>query len=386
VKPTLSEQLSISPLVWISAVFLGGILLASYLPMSAMVWFELAGLGLIMALALKRLRLQWSYSILLLPAFLFLGAARYQLAQPAITPEVVSYYNDTENNIYITGAISEPPDARDTNVHVRLRASAVDLGEGDIPVSGDVLIILTNEYKVTYGNIARVYGKLQTPFVTEEFSYRDYLARQGILSTLQTSKITILPGDETDPFWVMMYGIHDSLLESIYKLFPEPEASLLAGILLGEDKNIPAEVKLAFTNTGTSHIIAISGFNIAIIAAIFVMLFSRVLGKKWGSLLAILGIIFYTLLVGASASVVRAAIMGVLSVIGALFGRRSLATTALATAASCGILASSSHLQQHLGWYFMPNPCRIISAHYSRAFFHRKMWINLSGLSPISSC
>jgi competence protein ComEC len=77
-----------------------------------------------------------------------------------------------------------------------------------------------------------------------------------------------------------MARFHNSILKRIYKLFPEPEASLLAGILLGADKSIPGEVQQAFKNTGTSHIIAISGFNIAIIAAVFVMVFSQIFGKK----------------------------------------------------------------------------------------------------------
>jgi competence protein ComEC len=333
VKSTIPDQLSISPLVWIAAAFLAGILLASFLVLPWLTWLQLAFLSLLLGLGLWRLRARWHIGLLVLPAVFFLGAARYEMVRPVITPEVVSYYNANENSMYVTGTIAEPPDVRDTSIFLRLRVSAIDLGDGDIPVQGDVLVTLTNEYEVKYGDHARVRGFLRTPSENDEFSYRDYLARQGILSTLQTSKITILPGTEIEPFQGLMYRVHDSLLESIYMLFPEPEASLLAGILLGSDKAIPAEVKQAFVNTGTAHIIAISGFNIAIVAAIFVALFSRVLGKKWGSLLAILGIILYTFLTGASASVVRAAIMGSMSVIAAQFGRRNLATTALATAA-----------------------------------------------------
>jgi competence protein ComEC len=333
VKSSIPEQISTSPLVWISAALLAGIVLASILTLSTLIWFQFALLGLIAALALHRIQPRLTYAILLLPGFLFLGAARYQMVQPVVSPSVISFYNDQDRKIYVTGTIAEPPDIRDTYINLRMNVTAVDIGEGDIPVHGDLLISLTNEYKVAYGMHARVRGYVKTPSESEEFSYRDYLALQGIHSTLRTDNITILPGTDTSPFWALMYRVHDSLLKRIYKLFPEPEASLLAGILLGSDKSIPGDVTQAFKNTGTSHIIAISGFNIAIVAAIFVLIFGRLFGKKWGSLLAILGIISYTLLVGASASVVRAAIMGALSVIGGLFGRRNLALTALAAAA-----------------------------------------------------
>ena len=334
-KSSLSDQISASPLVWISAALLTGIILASLVLLPTLVWFQLAILALIAALVLRRLRPGVAIALVLLPGFLFLGAARYQMAQPVITPTFTAYYNDQDRRIYVTGVVAETPDIRDTTTYLRLNVTAVDIGQGagDVPVQGDVLVNLTNEYSVAYGDIVRVRGYLRTPRETEEFSYRDYLARQGIHSTLQTATITILPGKNTNKFWALMIRFHDSMLKRIYQLFPNPEASLFGGILLGADKNIPSEVQQAFKDTGTAHIIAISGFNIAIIAAIFVMLLSRLFGKKWGSLLSILGIIAYTLLVGASASVVRAAIMGSMSVIGGLFGRRNLAATGLATAA-----------------------------------------------------
>jgi competence protein ComEC len=333
VKSSFSEQITNSPLVWFSAALIGGIILASLLALPTLLWFSLAFLGLVAALALHRLRPQWSYSLLLLPGFLFLGAARYQMVQPVITPTFISYYNDLDRRVYVTGTIAEQPDVQDTSINFRLKVTTIDTGQGDIQANGDLLVNTTKEYSLAYGDQVRVRGYLQTPRETEEFSYRDYLALQGIHSRMQAASMTILPGKDTNPFWALMYRLNHSLLDRVYKLFPDPEASLLAGILLGVDNNIPEKVQQAFKNTGTSHIIAISGFNIAIVAAVFVLLFSQLFGKKWGSLLAVLGIIFYTLLVGASASVVRAAIMGSLAVIGGLFGRRNLALTALSTSA-----------------------------------------------------
>lgn len=332
-KTTLSDQISASPLLWVSTALVTGIVLASLKTLEPLAWFGLAFAGLVVALLVHRLRPQASFAILLIPGFIFIGAARYQMAQPIITPESISYYNDLDRRVYVTGTLAEPPDVRDTYMNLRINTSAIDLGLGDIPVHGAILIRLTNEYDLVYGNLVRVRGFVQTPPTNEEFSYRDYLANQGINSTIQTSTITILPGSSTEPFWGWIYQVKDSLNKSLYRLFPDPEASLLAGILLGMAKAIPASVQQSFQNTGTAHIIAISGFNIAILATIVVSIFSRLFGKRMGALLAIAVIIFYTLLVGASASVVRAAIMGTLTVIAGQFGRRSLALTTLAVSA-----------------------------------------------------
>src|SRR5512144_3146776 len=103
----------------------------------------------------------------------------------------------------------------------------------------------------------------------------------------------------------------------------------MAGILLGVDTGLTDNLQQAFKNTGTAHIIAISGFNISIIAGLFVTFFSKFLGPRRGSIVAIVGIIFYTVLVGADAAVVRAAIMGSLALFARQVGRRQFALNTL---------------------------------------------------------
>jgi len=315
---------------------MAGIVLASVVVAPALIWFALAFVTMPVAILLRFIRPQWKFAYLLLPGFLLLGAARYQMVQPPVelTSDQIAYYNETPRRVYVTGVVTELPDVRDTYMNLRIDVRKVDTGEGDKDVTGTLLVKLTNEYDVVYGDLVRVRGFIRTPSENEEFSYRDYLAMQDIYSTLRTNSITILPSyEEVNPFWAYMYRIKVSMIKRVYMLFPDPEASLLAGILFGFDSNIPKGVQQAFKNTGTAHIIAISGFNIAIIAGIFVTLFSRFFGKKLGAVLAILSIIFYTLLVGASASVVRAAIMGTLSIVAGLFGRRNWAMVALAASA-----------------------------------------------------
>jgi competence protein ComEC len=92
---------------------------------------------------------------------------------------------------------------------------------------------------------------------------------------------------------------------------------------------IPSEVQEAFRLTGTSHIIVISGFNITIIAAFFSLLFSRLLGERRGAVISGAAIILYTLLVGANPAVVRAAILGMLTLLGHQVGRRQVGLNSL---------------------------------------------------------
>ena len=90
----------------------------------------------------------------------------------------------------------------------------------------------------------------------------------------------------------------------------------------------------AFQQTGTAHIIAISGFNISILAGLFVRGFGRFTRRWVAVVLALLSISFYTLLVGAQPSVVRAAIMGAVGLFGPLLGRRQVGANSLAFVAA----------------------------------------------------
>jgi competence protein ComEC len=337
VKNSFSEQLSVLPLFWAALAFLEGILVASQVHIFTTTrWLWMVVLLAAGGLLLTRLRPRLGLLLALLPAIVFSGAARYQSVQPPaeITAASINYYNELPRRIYVTGTLVDAPDVRDTYMNLRLQVDAVDTGEGDRPVHGLLLVRLTDEYDLQYGMRIRVRGFVETPVESEDFSYREYLFMQGIYSTLRTDKVTLLPfGAAHNTFNDWLFRLKNSLVSRVYRLFPDPEASLLAGVLFGVDKNIPAALQQAFKNTGTAHIIAISGFNIAIIAGIFVTIFSRIFGKRLGALLAILGIAGYTVLVGADASVVRAAIMGTLSIIAAQFGRRNVALNALTVSA-----------------------------------------------------
>ena len=77
--------------------------------------------------------------------------------------------------------------------------------------------------------------------------------------------------------WDWLYRFKAHALDVLLSLLPEPQASLLAGILLGVETGIPADLDEAFVATGTSHIVAISGFNLTIIAGVFIQIADRAL-------------------------------------------------------------------------------------------------------------
>ena len=265
---------------------------------------------------------------------LFLGAARLQSTVPAHTISQIDWFNDRTYDLMVTGILVEPPDYQDTYTNLRLRVQQVDTGLDQFNVSGLLLARIPANQDFHYGDVLRLRGRLETPPENEDFSYRDYLARQGIRSYMPNAEATLLPGSGGNPLISAVYALKDKSLGNVYRLFLDPEASLLAGILLGVDSGLPAPLQQAYQDTGTAHIIAISGFNITIIAGIFIALFSRVLGSRRGAVAAVLGIGFYTFLVGANPAVVRAALMGTLSLFAAQIGRRQQGLNTLAFVAA----------------------------------------------------
>ncbi len=333
----IQEQLTTRlPLVWVSLACLAGIVLASLVSLHLYAWIGLVVVSFILIL-LSRIFLPrfpaWpsyfsTFTFVLFAAF-FLGAARYQLSIPRFDAFHIAFYNDRDYDLFITGTVSEPPDYRDNYTNLRIDVSQVDTGDRSLPAEGLLLARVSNNQIFHYGDIIRLRGSLRTPPENEDFSYRDYLAAQHIHSYMTNADVTLLPGRGGNLVYVALYEFKDRALANIYRLFPDPESSLLAGILLGVDTGLTRELQEAFKNTGTAHIIAISGFNISIIAGLFVILFSRFVGSRRGTLLAIIGIVFYTILVGGGAAVVRAAIMGSLALFAKQVGRRQAALNTL---------------------------------------------------------
>jgi competence protein ComEC len=289
--------------------------------------------------AVEQLRIPSGIFLPLMMLFLALGAIRYQLGLPKLNLSFIAYYNDATTETILQGVVSEPADVRDTYTNLRVQVELLRSANRDqfAKVSGVLLARIPNPTTYTYGDRVQLQGKLQTPPENEDFSYRDYLANQGIYSYLPNPTISLIQTGQGNPVMRWLYSFRQSALQTIYILFPDPEASLLGGILLGVESGISPQLQEAFRQTGTSHIIVISGFNITIIAGLFILLFSRLLGRYKGAMAAAVGIILYTILVGANAAVVRAAILGLLALLGHLVGRRQSGLNSLTFVA--GVMA-----------------------------------------------
>lgn len=122
--------------------------------------------------------------------------------------------------------------------------------------------------------------------------------------------------------------MHNPFLSLFQAYLPEPESSLLSGMIFGAKQGFSREFYQALITTGTIHVVALSGTNITILINLLSKL-TLPLGRKAGSIISIVGIIAFILFVGPSPSVVRAGLMGGLTLISIYLGRQSSALLSL---------------------------------------------------------
>lgn len=189
--------------------------------------------------------------------------------------------------------------------------------------------------KVDFGDLIKIKCNLEIPENRgDNFNYQNYLANKKIyyicknveieqgnpkekvrLSSATKVKVEIFK--KTQKIRLLLEG-------KINTLFFQPQSGYLAGLLLGGEDRLPEKVAENFRKTGTTHTVAVSGFNITIIAE-FLILFSIAIGfwRKQAFLVALFGILFFVIMIGAPSSALRAAIMGGILLWGSAVGRLS---------------------------------------------------------------
>ncbi|MFN8489623.1 MAG: DNA internalization-related competence protein ComEC/Rec2 [Caldilineaceae bacterium] len=274
---------------------------------------------------------------------LLTGLLRYasQPLQPCWMPTDLAYYNLSAEQAFakdapevtVIGYVSSYPLVADTKQQLDVFVTQLIDRQGEHRVTGEMRLATNLRQFVVYGQPVRLRGRLATPPTFEDFSYQEYLARKGVQSMFYSTKLEKLSGsNQGHTLQKFLYAIRARGEQFINRTLPEPYAALANGILLGIGAGIPKGLIDQFNLTGTSHVLVISGQNVALIAAVFMGLSQRLFGPRRALWPTLGGIAGFALLVGGEPSVLRAAGMGGLYVVAATLNRRSTALVSLAVA------------------------------------------------------
>ncbi|HSN94715.1 MAG TPA: ComEC/Rec2 family competence protein [Anaerolineaceae bacterium] len=344
----------LKPFFWLAIAALLGTLAAEWLKLDWQPWLVLAAMGGLMGfIALRgrsRLLPKGRLPLGLALAAFGLSAMLYVFSLPVFNPQFCAYYNE-QGDVDLEVVVVEPPEVRDGNQNLVVKLVSLhplyieSPGFNPNKISGKVQIQTAPGEAYAYGDRLRLRAELKTPPEGSGFDYRAYLRHQGIYSSVQYARLEKIGSGQGNPLLQIIYSVRLQAMKSLDGIFPAQESALLKGILLGDSHALSDELKSAYALTGTAHIYAISGFNMVVLANLVTHFLTRK-HKNWKSGLAVIGVLgFYTLLVGASASVVRAAIMGSLALIGSLMGRRGNLLNTLGLTVFLMLL-----LNPHLPW------------------------------------
>ncbi|MDE3112404.1 MAG: ComEC/Rec2 family competence protein [Chloroflexota bacterium] len=164
----------------------------------------------------------------------------------------------------------------------------------------------------------------------------------GVASALRT--LVALPALEPSAD-AHVVGLRASLAAPLRALIPEPEGSIVLGIVLGERSAIPRDLRAAFAVTGTTHILAISGFNMTLVAAGAAMALRGRAPSLAVAIATVAAVSAYSVLVGPQPSVVRAALMSAVGSLGLALGRPGVAANALGAAVALMLLVDPAALE-----------------------------------------
>ncbi len=263
------------------------------------------------------------------------GNLCYQSSLPIIDETYLQYYND-KGTSEIEGLIINEPEPGDRTSSFQLSVRKMNIDGQTKELSGKALVRVPRYSEYHYGDLLRVKGKLETPPLLDDFNYKDYLAHQGICSIINFPRIETLQMDTGFPLFSFIYSLRNSFSRSLSYSLPEPHCSLARGMLLGLRGNIPDALRLSLVNTGTTHIIAISGLNLSIIIGILLSMGTWLFGRRYSISiwLAFAAIWLYVAISGMQPPVIRGAIMGSMFLFAEILGRQRDASTALIFAAA----------------------------------------------------
>ena len=350
--PDRARSFCARPIVPLAVAFGLGIALAPALPLGSVGWAAAALVGLFLGAIgpwAGARHLRWPG---LVAGFLCLGAQAMVVALREAPPHHLSRLPEAALGapIPLEGWVAVPPDPqpaelRDAGDALRTRfvveVTHLTLGDRRVSATGRArLTVLGPAPDLRYGDEVRGHFRLRHPRRFDNpgaFDYPAYLASQGIFLEGWTQEpVEALATPHGSRILAAVFRVRALLLQRIDAAMPAAEAGLLKATVLGDRSGLTPEMNRAFLDSGTFHILAISGLNVSLLAGgLFAMLRLARASPRLAACASAILVTFYAALAGASASVIRAAVMADVYLLAIVLDRRadllnSLALSALA--------------------------------------------------------
>ncbi len=284
---------------------------------------------IIFALIYRPVRGKTSLFVLLAVPFMIMGYTLHSINESFYDKGFTEFEGQ---KVTVEGILFDEPEQMDGKTRFTLEIRSIN-NQLSIPQRNHKIQV--NVYSddpisgLKYGSVVSITGEIKIPTGRRNFggfNTRKFLAARGISGTMGVSlkAIRIMEGQELSWLKNIGYKLRHSIIQTLDKCLPSEEASVLAGMLIGYTADMPEEMEEDFRRAGLSHVMAVSGANIAFLLAPLLLFLKKIgFNSRWSSAIAFPCMLFYVYATGMEASVVRAAIMAGVTLMGMLLWRKA---------------------------------------------------------------
>ncbi len=305
------------------------------------VWLYCSGslLGIFFFLIFKKKQQIFLQIVILVFLGFCISGARYMLSYPVINKGHISFFNGQEK--VFSGLVIADPKVAASGRQLIIRA--------DEPYQGKILVKSAAYPEYMYGDRLEVRCMLQKP-ENREFAYDRYLARLDIYSICKRPFIKRLSSEQGNGVYSFLLEVKRKSYETAQLYLPEPTASLALPVVFGSGE-IDDDISDSFRRTGLTHIMAVSGFNVSLLAALFsIVLAYAGVSRRFIFYISVLAIIAYVAIVGAPASAVRAGVMSIFLLLALTAGRLVSIPRLIVIVAVMTLMMNPRSLRDDVSW------------------------------------
>jgi ComEC/Rec2-related protein len=254
----------------------------------------------------------WAAAVLLL----FMGWLNASLSIHDFPPNHIAHLAGIGGRVELIGRVVEEPDIRKDRTYLVVEVDSVLLRRTWIPSGGKIRARINNGgSRYDHADVLELTGYLYRPGGSRNpggFDYGAYLRTKGVFAAMSVSgprQVVIL--EEGSSFLAaVIRPLRNYLIARSNEYLTPVSAAILSGFILGERRDIPEEYQTLFRDTGTLHLMAVSGSNVALVVAVFAFPMAWLgIRRKIRVLILLAVILFFALLTRLEPSVVRASIM-----------------------------------------------------------------------------
>ena len=176
-----------------------------------------------------------------------------------------------------------------------------------------------------FGDVVEITGVYEGPNIARNykgFDYKQYLKSKNIYGTIDCVQYEIIANNKINIISNIINYVQNNIKENMSNILDEEQGALCIGILIGDRENISDITEDNFKKSNLTHMLAVSGSHITYIIVALTTLLSKT-NRKFSLIITIIFLLFFTVLTGFTASVLRASIMGILTLLASILHRKS---------------------------------------------------------------